>query len=299
MLTLPPPNVLAVFAALAAAIALVWAPLVSASRWARLFWLVPFSVLLVLVPNTLVTTRGLAAVFALTMACRYGEEAPEGALRGFALAVMLAVSAALLAHAAPGFSNPRVLDGVRLSADAAPYTKYLNLDKGIAGLLLVAMHVQLRAIRLPFPGTRLRALGGFAVTAVVVMTLTVAAGYARWDPKLPDWGPVWLFSMVFLTAQPEEALFRHVVQGGLHTWLGPEARRGAHWMPVAASGLLFGLSHLAGGWTYVVLATAAGLGYGWIYAVTGSLLAAVLAHTALNTLHLLFFTYPALQSALP
>lgn len=294
MLTLPPPNVVAVFAALAAAMVLAWAPRVSSSRWARLFWLVPFAAVLVLIQDTLVTSRGLLAIFALTMACRYGEEAPEGALRGFALAVMLALSAALLAHAAPGFSNPRVLDGVRLSADAAPYTKYLNLDKGIAGLLLVAMHAQLRAIRLPFTGTHVRALTGFAVIAIVVMTLTVAAGYARWDPKLPDWSPVWLFSMVFLTALPEEALFRHVVQGGLHTWLGPEAQRGAHWLPLAVSGVLFGLSHLAGGWTYVALATVAGLGYGWIYAVTGSLAAAVLAHAGLNTLHFLWFTYPAL-----
>lgn len=299
MLTLPPANVLAIFAALAAAMVLVWAPQVTAAAWARLFWLVPFAVVLVLIQDTLVTTRGLAAIFALTMACRYGEEAPDGALRGFALAVMLAVSAALVAHAAPGFSNPRVLDGVRLSVDAAPYTKYLNLDKGIAGLLLVAMHAQRRAVRLPFPGSRIRALTGFAAMAVAVMTLTVAAGYARWDPKLPDWLSVWLFSMVFLTALPEEALFRHVVQGGLHTWLGPGAQRGAHWMPIAASGVLFGLSHLAGGWTYVALATVAGLGYAWIYAVTGSLAAAVLAHSGLNTLHFLFFTYPALSSAMP
>lgn len=299
MLTLPPPDVLAVFAALAAAMLLVWAPRVSTSRWAPLFWLAPFSVVLVLVQDTLVTTRGLAAIFALTIACRYGEEAPEGALRGFALAVMLAVSAALVAHAAPGFTNPRVLDGVRLSADAVPYTKYLNLDKGAAGLLLIAMHARARAIRPPFPGSTGRAARGFVATAVVVMALTVAAGHANWDPKLPEWWPLWLFSMVFLTALPEEALFRHVVQGGLHLWLGPDARRGAHWMPIAAGGLLFGLSHVAGGWTYVLLATVAGLGYGWIYAVTGSLLAAVLVHSGLNTLHLLLFTYPALQSAMP
>lgn len=295
MLT-PPPLVSAIFATLALAMVLVWAPRVSRWRWARLVWLAPFCVALVLIQDTLVTSRGLAAIFVLTTACRYGDEAPDGALRGFALAVMLATSAALLAHLAPGFSNPRVLDGVRLSADAAPYTKYLNLDKGIAGLLLVAMHAHTRAIR-PVPREVLpRAIAGFAGLAAVVMGLTMAAGFAHWDPKLPEWWPVWLFSMVFLTALPEEAFFRHVVQGGLHTWLGPEARRGAHWLPIAASGVLFGLAHLAGGWTYVALATVAGLGYAWIYAITGSLLAAVLAHTGLNALHFLWFTYPALAA---
>lgn len=299
MLTLPPPNVLAVFAALAVAMVLVWAPRLTTWRWAPLVWLAPFSVVLVLVQDTLVTTSGLAAIFALTLACRFGDEAPDGALRGFALAVMLAVSAALIAHAAPGFANPRVLDGVRLSADAAPYTKYLNLDKGIAGLLLIAMHAQGRAIRTVTLGSWWRIAGGIAMLAAVVMPLTMAAGYARWDVKLPEWWPLWLFSMVFFTALPEEAFFRHVVQGGLHTWLGPAAQRGSHWMPVAVSGVLFGLSHVAGGGTYVLLATVAGLGYAWLYAISGSLLVAVIAHTALNLLHLVFFTYPALQSAVP
>ncbi len=64
----------------------------------------------------------------------------DGALRGFALAVMLAMAAALLLHAVPGFANPRVLDGVTLSLDSAPYTKYLNFDKGVVGLLLLGLY---------------------------------------------------------------------------------------------------------------------------------------------------------------
>ena len=34
--------------------------------------------------------------------------------------------------------------------------------------------------------------------------------------------------------------------------------------------------------------------FAWIYAATGSIRAAILAHAALNTVHLLLFTYPAL-----
>ena len=112
------------------------------------------------------------------------------------------------------------------------------------------------------------------------------------DRKLPAWWPAWLASMLFFTALPEEAVFRHVVQGGLHTWLGPTQQ--ARWTAVVAAAALFGLSHVAGGWVYVALATVAGVGYGLVYAITGSIVAAILAHTALNTLHLLFFSYPAL-----
>jgi membrane protease YdiL (CAAX protease family) len=42
-----------------------------------------------------------------------------------------------------------------------------------------------------------------------------------------------------------------------------------------------------------VLASAAGIGYGWIYLSTRSLAAATLAHAGLNTIHLLLVSYPA------
>jgi uncharacterized protein len=44
----------------------------------------------------------------------------------------------------------------------------------------------------------------------------------------------------------------------------------------------------------VLLSSVAGMGYGWIYASTRSLAMSTLAHTGLNTVHFLFFTYPAL-----
>ena len=47
----------------------------------------------------------------------------------------------------------------------------------------------------------------------------------------------------------------------------------------------------------MLVATLAGIGYGWIYAETRSIGSAILAHAGLNTLHLLLFTYPALAAA--
>jgi len=48
----------------------------------------------------------------------------------------------------------------------------------------------------------------FALMVGVVVTVAAASGYARWDPKLPDWWPLWTWSMLVLTALPEEAAFR-------------------------------------------------------------------------------------------
>ena len=49
---------------------------------------------------------------------------------------------------------------------------------------------------------------------------------------------------------------------------------------------LFGLTHLAGGPLYVLVASAAGVGYGWIYASTRSIGLAIVAHAGLNAVHL-------------
>lgn len=290
-----PAPVLASFAALGLAMAALWAPRVWSGPQAASWWVLPFAAaLLVAQSSGLVDTWGLAALFVFVAACRLGSHAPDGALRGFALAAVLAMSAGFLAHALPGFDNPRVLDGVRLSADSAPYTKYLNFDKGAMGLLLLGLVAPQRtARRSHVPAARLVSRG--AIAAAVVMAATVAVGYARWDPKLPEWWPLWLWSMVFFTALPEEAVFRHVIQGGVQQWLGETPR--ARWIATAVAGGLFGLAHLGGGWAYVGLATLAGLGYGWIYAASGSVAASIVAHTGLNLLHLLFFSYPASSGA--
>lgn len=286
-----PPLTVATFAMLTVALATLWAPRLSSSPAAGTWWILPGAAALLLAQVAdLVGTGGLVGLFVLVTACRLTQEAPHGALKGFAIAVLLATSAALLAHVVPGFANPRVLDAVRIGTDAAPYTKYLNVDKGFLGLFLLGLVAPRRAVqpsRVPWPALAVP----FAVMTVAVIGATVATGYARWDPKLPPWWPLWLWSMVALTALPEEAVFRHVIQGGLQAWLGPSARSTA--VAVVASGVIFGLAHAAAGAPYVVLATLAGVGYAWIYAVSGSVTASIAAHTALNVVHLLFFTYPS------
>ena len=93
--------------------------------------------------------------------------------------------------------------------------------------------------------------------------------------------------VLHVTALPEEAAFRGVIHARLARSFGPAAG-------IFGGGLAFGAAHAAGGPMYVLVSSVAGLGYGWIYAATGSIRAAILAHAALNTVHLLLFTYPAL-----
>ena len=224
------------FAMLVVAMLALWAPRFSAAPRVALWWVLPFAgALMLALAAGLVDVRGLATVVVMAAACRLVHHAPSPALRGVALAVVLAISAGLLAHLIPGFANPLVLDAVQLSGDSLPYTKYLNFDKGVAGLFLLGLVAPQRtARRSSVPVAPL--LARFALVAAVVLAATVATGFARWDPKLPAWWMLWTWSMVFLTALPEEAVFRHLVQGGLQDWLGgTTARGGPRWQLVASS----------------------------------------------------------------
>ena len=53
-----------------------------------------------------------------------------------------------------------------------------------------------------------------------------------------------------------------------------------------------GVGHFAGGITYVLLATLAGIGYGAAYQLTDRVEASICVHFAPNLAHLVLFTYP-------
>jgi membrane protease YdiL (CAAX protease family) len=122
--------------------------------------------------------------------------------------------------------------------------------------------------------------------------LGAAAGLLAWEPKWPHVIPLWALNNLLLVCVAEEAFFRGYVQQGLTTLLGQ--RRYATWLGLGVAALLFGLAHFAAGPAMMAIAAVAGLGYGMAYQ-RGGLLAAILAHFALNALHLILFTYPMMR----
>src|SRR5690606_32287057 len=179
-------------------------------------WLIP-AVLAVVTAAVagVIEPTGVLLLVVLGAACGAAAGAAGPALRAGAHVVVLVVVAGLMLHALPGFHNPVVVDRVVLGPGAAPYTKYLNFDKGMAGLLLLAVYLP----QLPARDEGARHVGAFvwrfALVTAVVLALSIAAGFVQPQPKAPDWWPLWVWSMVFLTALPEEVVFRGVVQ----TWL--------------------------------------------------------------------------------
>jgi len=212
--------------------------------------------------------------------------------RALAAGVVLVAAAALMAHAMPGFANPRVIDAVRFTPDAVPFSLYVNFDKTLIALGLLGLaHARVASAR-EWRRVFVEVAKVAPLTIAVVLAGSITLGYVRWAPKLPVEAPLWVAVNLLFTCTAEEALFRGFIQGGLRrAWANV---RGGRWLALAVGAVAFGLAHVAGGWKYVALASVAGAGYGWVYERTQRVEASVLTHFALNALHFFLFTYPTL-----
>lgn len=227
----------------------------------------------------------LIAVFATVFLLKEGQKVWQKVVRH---SVVILLSLALSLHLVPGFDNWQLLNEVQLSAQSRPFSLYLNLDKPLVFFLLLLLLPDLPGrYRLNFNAS-IRLLIISLVAISVISALAVLAGFVAPQWKVPYWW--WLFALnnLLFTCVVEEAFFR----GYLQRLLSQKAGAVGAMVLVA---LLFGLAHLGGGWLYVLLATGAGLFYGYLYCRSGSLLVAVAGHFMVNIVHLFALTYPALR----
>ncbi len=229
-------------------------------------------------------------VFALTA---WGAlHAPAAWGRHVLLASCGTMALALALHRVPGFNNPLLYEAVRFSAEGPAQSRYLNFDKGVAGLVLLAAFCA-RVRRLDEARGMARvSLWFMAGTSALVMGCAWVGGYVRWDPKLQALAFVSVVANLFFVCVAEEAFFRGLLQERLARAIA--ARSGWRWLPIGVSTVLFALAHAGGGAVLVALAALAGLGYSLAYALTRRIEAAILTHFAVNAVHFLFFSYPLL-----
>lgn len=197
-------------------------------------------------------------------------------------------------HWVPGFHNLNVLRSVFISPDALPYSLYLNLDKTSVGILIVGLTGLMikqgnwiSSLKKTFP----RAL----LIIAIIAALSVFIGYIRFDPKIPENLGIWIITNLLFVCFAEEAFFRGFVQRRISLFLTHKKYGNA--IAILIGAIAFGALHYTGGILYILLATIAGIGYGWIYDKTKSLESSILTHFSLNLIHILFFTYPALKTA--
>ena len=175
-----------------------------------------------------------------------------------------------------------------------------GLDAGRVGILTLALVLFLAASPTPRIGYTFRlgrgdlsaAALGLVAFAVVAIPVGLAIRFIHWGVVPFDplrWGVI-AFGTYFLIALPEELLFRGLLQNLL------ERRRPATWPPLAplvVASVVFGFAHIdnppAPNLRYVLLATLAGLAYGWVWTRTGKVTASALIHAAVDVIWMLAF----------
>ncbi|MGH8175055.1 MAG: lysostaphin resistance A-like protein [Steroidobacter sp.] len=277
------PLTIATYIALAVSIGALWA---SALLW------IPALVVAVVLGYVSGVLSGLAILWigALAFACWLYRQ-PGAVARVVSTITIAALALQLGLHVLPGFHNALMANDVVLSPGAAPYDLYLNFDKTLVGLLFIGLAWRgLIRSRFELFAALRTAAPLIAINIVVLVALSLALGYLRFDPKWNSFFWLWATANLLSTCLSEEAFFRAFIQGGLTRALGSHKHGVA--IALAASAVIFGAAHLAGGWTYVLLSTVAGCGYGWIFHRTGRIEMSMLAHFAMNATHFLLFTYP-------
>jgi membrane protease YdiL (CAAX protease family) len=135
-------------------------------------------------------------------------------------------------------------------------------------------------------------LAGFAVAAPVLAVVGIAVGFIP-PPHAPTQSASRMISAAALifagTAMPEEILFRSLIQNLLMLRFGARVRT------LLAAAFIFGCAHLDNGpqplpnWRYMILATIAGVAYGWVFEKASTVLSSAALHTLVDWTKHFFF----------
>jgi hypothetical protein len=286
------------FVLLAAAIVAVWCPALPVGHGRRIG---PWGVLFVAAIGAgmsagVLTLPALAALAILAGACLLGARQGNALMSWVRTGAAGLLSLAMALHALPGFHNLVLLNAIRARADPLPFSLYANFDKASVGLLLLACLAPRCASMSEVRQVVKPLVWAVPCTVLAVMGLACWLGVVRFDPVWAGYTPTFLAVNLLFTCVAEEAFFRGLIQERLSRALGQRPGLIGH-VPVLVSAPLFGLAHWGGGARYAMLASVAGLGYALVYARVRRVEASILVHFAVNAVHFVGFTYPALASS--
>ena len=207
--------------------------------------------------------------------------------------LLISILTALYLLMAREFPLPTIiwLSGVKTAPYAPMFDIQTNTTKlfiALSFLPLLSLLKSRRSLNIPISSLIYLTLVYLTVLTGVTTTTGLFFKYIVFDFTFPIFFPVWLVSMVILCFY-EELYYRGVIQNYL-VWLLPKTQSVA----IILAAVMFGLSHWYAGWIMVGLSTIAGIFYGSLYKTTGRLWCPIILHCGLNTLHLLFFSYPRL-----
>lgn len=250
------------------------------------------SIILGLISHQLKIVAIIPIIF-LALAVYYSQvEKVPAFVRLLAKIMIVILSVGLATHQFPGFHNLKVLDHVYISNSGIPFTLYLNYDKTVVGILILGFTVPLIANKNEWLNLFKQLVVKVPIVILIVIIAAFILKFVKLDAKIPHSIFIWAVTNLLFVCMAEEAFFRAFLQKNLFQVMR-KIKFGHYWALLIAA-ILFGLSHYAGGARCVILATLAGIGYGWVYLATKRIEGSILSHFGLNLTHFLFLTYPAL-----
>lgn len=221
---------------------------------------------------------------ALVALKRYDSYQPRYWLEG----LCVAIAVALVLHLLPGFNNPKVLDAITAGPQSMPFSMYFNFDKALVPFVLLTAVSTLFVTK---PASKAGAVrwGILVLSVPALLLLAVALSGLSVETHAPSWFAQFALANVFFVSLAEEALFRGYLQQRLAQICHPIAA-------LLIASVIFGLMHYAGGVLLIIFATLAGVIYGLAWMWSGRLWVATLFHFGFNCVHVLFFTYPVVNT---
>jgi membrane protease YdiL (CAAX protease family) len=132
-------------------------------------------------------------------------------------------------------------------------------------------------------------VASFVVFGAIAIPLGIGMHFIYFAPQWQAWRslPFLYIAILFFTAWPEEFLFRGLLQNMLSRSCKSDL---AGWWTAS---VLFGFSHITNmgfpNWRYVILASIAGIFYGWTWRKTNSIFASAIVHALVDTTWHFFF----------
>lgn len=211
------------------------------------------------------------------------------ALRKLGFLVFLILSFLLLTHYMAAVPSLKIFDQLLFAKGSAPFDLYLNYDKVYLAVVLFLMLPRLeRQVKLRNSVPTI--LKYYVIAVALLLPLALLLSYVKWEVHNNPYILIWVVNNFFFVAFAEEVIFRRYVQTGLLHYF--RSTQYGDFLAIFGAALLFGLTHWAGGFTYVLLASLAGVFYGFCFYQTSNVRSALFLHFMVNLTHALFFTYP-------
>ena len=240
--------------------------------------------------------RALVSIGVLLLCILSLTQEIPGFIRMFIVLFVACLTLAMFAHIVPGFHNMEFANQWTASPDSMPMNLYMNYDKAISALFILAFLMPLIQTSKGWWMMLFAAVPWACLTIGIMGILGYLMQIVVFDPKLPAITFLWLVRQIFFVVIPEEALFRGFIQREITKGLNNSA---AGALAVLITALLFGFLHLLmiPTLSFFLVTFAAGLLYGAIYQMTQRIEASIFVHLTFNIAHFFFFTYPILSSA--